>query len=292
MVAEVSPREYAPITWVDGVRSHSLNTLDRGLAYGDGLFETMRFQAGKVQLLPWHWRRLLQGAERLGIPLKEADLANQFGNVLTDITNEQVELNGPEVGFGVLKLIVTRGIGQGYQPTTNHKPTAVWFYRTAIEQSHFRQNGVGLSVSPIRLSRSLLLGGLKHLNRLEYVMAGREPNLPLDHQWLLLDENGSVVESLTHNVFWITEGVLCTPDVSFCGVAGVMRQWIIERAAQLGLSVRITEYKLADVESADEIFICNSLRGIWPVTQIQHVHFNPGPITRQFQCAIDQFWQQ
>ncbi|HEY6527663.1 MAG TPA: aminodeoxychorismate lyase [Cellvibrionaceae bacterium] len=294
MAALTSPGNEAPITWVNGARPHSLSPLDRGLAYGDGLFETMRYQRGGIVLLPWHWRRLLTDAQRLKISLSSDVLQAQLDNIATDIQNiEPADADYFQTNeYAALKLIVTRGEGgKGYVPDIAATPNLIWVYRRCIEQTEFVQRGVRLSVSSVRLSRSALLGGIKHLNRLEYVMASQAGELPEATQWLLLDDMDTVIEALTHNLFWYSQGKLCTPDLSFCGVAGVMRQWIIEQAKTLGYTVRIEQFLLCDILAAEEIFICNSLRGIWPVTHIDQIHFNPGPITRQLQRAIDQLWQ-
>ncbi|RYZ79854.1 MAG: aminodeoxychorismate lyase, partial [Moraxellaceae bacterium] len=265
MTALTRPGNEAPITWVNGARTHSLSPLDRGLAYGDGLFETMRYQRGGVVLLPWHWRRLLSDAQRLKISLSLDVLQTQLNSVLTDIQNIQLEEAGKAQadGYGALKLIVTRGEGgQGYVPNAAAKANLIWVYRRCIESAECVQTGVGLSVSSVRLSRSVLLGGMKHLNRLEYVMASQAGELAAATQWLLLDDTNAVIEALTHNLFWYSRGELCTPDLTYCGVAGVMRQWIIEQAKTLGFSVRIKQFLLPDVLAAEEIFMCNSLRGI------------------------------
>ncbi|MEY4587961.1 MAG: 4-amino-4-deoxychorismate lyase, partial [Pseudomonadota bacterium] len=287
-----------PISWLNAVRTQAVPILDRGLAYGDGLFETMRYERGTVPLLPWHLRRLLADAERLYIPLSEAQVITQLNTVLHELQNTASITN-----TGALKLIVTRGEGgQGYAPPASPQPNCMWIYRPIGDQPEPAQAGVTLCVSPVRLSRSKLLGGIKHLNRLEHVLASQAAKrlpeqrslLPEQHS-LLLDETDAVIETLVHNIFWLHQGALYTPELTHSGVAGVMRQWIIEQAEARGQNVRIERFSLPDVLAADEVFICNSLRGVWPVVQIEQPHtkshtnatlFKPGPITRQIQKAV------
>ncbi|HMW49125.1 MAG TPA: aminodeoxychorismate lyase [Cellvibrionaceae bacterium] len=289
MTAPSIQSDATPITWVNGVRCGQVAIDDRGLAYGDGLFETMRYQAGALPLLPGHLERLTASAQRLNIAVSEAQVMSELELVLNDLATSA---EGP---IGALKLIVTRGAGVGYTPAPEGRPNYYWLYRRCIEAVAMARQGVALQVSPLRLSRSALLGGLKHLNRLEYVLAAQEPLVAeppaAASQWLLLDEHGSVIEALTHNIFWLRDGVLFTPQLSHSGVAGVMRQWLLQRAATETRAVTIGTFNLADVLGADEVFICNSLRGIWPVVQIEQTHFNSGPITRHYQSAIDSLWQ-
>ena len=295
----------APLSWVNGIPSQSLSVFDRGLAYGDGLFETMRYQQGQVALLPWHLRRLFASAARLGFPELSELIHNQLNAVLADIQHQH--LNSQQPDLGILKLIVTRGEGgQGYTASPLAKPTCIWTYRSLTEQTEFAHSGVHLCVSAQRLGRSRQLGGLKHLNRLEYVLASQAGALLPHQQWLLLDETEAVIETLVHNIFWLSQGQLCTPELSYAGVAGVMRQWIIEQVEAQGQSVQIAQFSLQDLFAADEVFICNSVRGVWPVTQIAQsfadltslnttfnnpTFFKIGSVARQFQHAIGQLWQ-
>ncbi len=295
-MAEVTAQsDVTEITWVNGLLSDQIAIADRGLAYGDGLFETMRYQAGNLPLLPLHIARLTQGAERLNIPVCIEQVHSQLKQVMVDLAKFAT---GP---FGALKLIVTRGAGVGYRPNPTAAPNYYWLYRPCAESSAFTQQGVSLQLSPLRLSRSPYLGGLKHLNRLEYVLAAQQGPQQGQTQLLLLDEHECVVEGLTHNIFWLKQGELCTPDLSHSGVAGVMRQWILKWADAEFIPVQIGAFSLADLLGAQEVFLCNSLRGIWPVVQIQdaqsatthkqNTQFNPGPITRRLQGAVDSLWQ-
>ncbi len=284
MAAVIAQSDATPITWVNGVLADQVSIFDRGLAYGDGLFETMRYQAGAVPLWPWHFARLSTSAERLLMPVSVEAVTSQLHQVLADL------ISAPRLGFGSLKLIVTRGNGQGYGPVAA-VPNYYWLYRPIAASVTAAQQGICLQVSSLRLARSARLGGLKHLNRLEYVLAAHMPLQTPTDQWLLLDELDLVVEALTHNIVWLRDGVLFTPELSYCGVAGVMREWILQRARAEGREVQISSFNLTDLLNADEVFLCNSLRGIWPVRQIEQTLFNPGPITRQYQSAIDSLWQ-
>jgi 4-amino-4-deoxychorismate lyase len=263
--------------------------LDRGLAYGDGLFETMRLHNGVIHLAPWHLKRLLSGAKRLAIDVDEQMVATQLNAVVSDIGNN---CRAPCGHIGILKLMLTRGSGvAGYFPDAACRPNLIWSYRSGTFSADLETDGVELVVCPVRLARSGLLGGLKHLNRLEYVLAAGQGVLQRTQQWLLLDETEKLVETLTHNLFWVKQGTLVTPDTTYSGVAGVMRQWILEQASSLGLSIAVGHFALDELKTADEVFICNSVRGIWPVVLLEKNSFKPGAITRQLQVCLGLFWQ-
>lgn len=275
-----------PLSWVNGVRSETISVMDRGLAYGDGLFETMRIHQGAIKLAAWHLCRLVSGAKRLGIDVDPLWLDAQLNVVVADISSN---CSQPENHLGILKLILTRGTGSGgYTPDPTCRPNLIGSYRSIDVSAH--PAGIELIVCPVRLSRSELLGGLKHLNRLEYVLAAGQGVLQRTQQWLLLDETEKLVETLTHNIFWVKQGALVTPDTTYSGVAGVMRQWILEQASSLGLTTSVGHFALDELETADEVFICNSVRGIWPVVRLEKTAFKPGAITRRLQAHLDLFW--
>lgn len=285
MAAAPTQSDAIPIGWVNGARCHQVSLSDRGLAYGDGVFETMRYQAGRVPLWPLHLDRLLVSAQRLSIPLAQESIEQQLSLILADLAASGL------AHWGALKLILTRGNAPGYGPDSEDAPNCYWLYRPCVASVEAAAQGVGLQVSPVRLARSVHLGGLKHLNRLEYVLAAQGNLAAPTHQWLLLDECDAVIETLTHNIMWLRGEDLFTPALTHSGVAGVMRQWIVQRAQAEGLNTQSGSFTLTDVLSADEVFICNSLRGIWPVTHIEHTFFKPGPKTRHWQRAIDSLWQ-
>lgn len=275
-----------PLSWVNGVRSETISVMDRGLAYGDGLFETMRLHQGAIKLAPWHLSRLVSGAKRLGINVDPLWLDAQLNAVVADISSN---CSQPENRLGILKLILTRGTGSGgYTPDPTCRPNLIGSYRCIDISAD--PAVTELIVCPVRLSRSVLLGGLKHLNRLEYVLAAGQGVLQRTQQWLLLDETEKLVETLTHNIFWVKQGTLVTPDTTYSGVAGVMRQWILEQASSLGLTTSVGHFALDELKTADEVFICNSVRGIWPVARLEKTPFKPGSITRQLQTRLDLFW--
>jgi 4-amino-4-deoxychorismate lyase len=263
-----------PPTLINGVVVDRIDAGDRGLLYGDGLFETMAVRNGWVSSWPRHMARLLAGCERLGIPAVDPDqLSRESRELLAGIRQ------------GVLKLIVTRGSGgRGYRIPEKILPRRIlqlhpWpdFPATASDE------GVAVRLCAIRLCHNPVLAGIKHLNRLEQVLARREWDNPQIGEGLLLDVAGCLVEGTMSNLFLVRDQVLLTPDLSCCGVAGIMRSIILECAEQLSLTAEIRALDIADLKAADEVFICNSLIGIWPVIAIDGRPYPKGAITSQIQ---------
>lgn len=274
---------------VNGEFGASLPMADRGLAYGDGLFETMRFQKGLCALADEHWARLLKGCERLSITLDKNRLLADLQSFLNNIQKQEPNLHG------IVKLIVTRGAGgKGYLPPENSKTTLIWQWLPAAAPSTDAQNGVSLCVSDVRLAKQKLLAGLKHLNRLEYVLAA--DRAPAGQLPLLLDADEYVIETLSHNVFLVREGEVITPHLMHCGVEGVLKQFAQQKIApSLNINMREACVSLNELMAADEVFIGNSVRGFWPITQLtankKIVNWSIGNICRQFQKSHQLYLQ-
>ncbi len=272
---------------INGVVEDGVSPLDRGLAFGDGLFETLRLSQGVIPLLDRHLSRLKSSCLRLHIPLDLTLLRAHLARFLSEIA-------GQGVASGAIKLIHTRGQGgRGYYPpllNATH-PTTLFIFH-AFE--HGDPQPVALQVLEHRLSHNPYLAGMKHLNRLEYVLAAQSTSWEAavgELHGLLLDVNGMIVEAMHHNVFAIQNGQLLTPELTHAGVRGVMRTLIMDTLAD-SLSLGVTELpmRIESLIQADEVFVCNSLRGIQPVIK-QHQHSWPvGPLTKRLQRRLNAFW--
>lgn len=263
--------------WVNGAPGDLLSVRDRGLAYGDGLFETLAVRGGRIRLLPRHLARLAEGCRRLSLPL---DLA---------LVEAELTTFAAQAGEGVAKLLVTRGEGQrGYAPPEPCQPLRI-LQSAPLPQypvAHAEQ-GVRLFPCATRLAEQPLLAGLKHLNRLEQVLARAEWQGGEYAEGLMRDVHGRVIEGIFSNLFLVRDGVLLTAELSRCGVAGVMRAEILELALSLDLPVAIRDIAYDELLAADEVFLCNSLYGIWPVRALQAQHWPVGPLTRKLQGILD-----
>jgi len=265
---------------INGTPQQNLNCLDRGLQYGDGLFETIAFRNGELQYWPLHWSRFITGCERLFIPAPDEK------KLRADI--EKVTLG---IGSAAIKILYTRGVGERGYAFSEVEPSCI-IMRLPLPQypKENSDEGVNLYLCQTRLARQPILAGIKHLNRLENVLARHEWSNTNYAEGLLCDMEGNVIEGTMSNIFIVKNGKLRTPELSQCGVKGVTRARIFQFAADKNIYLIENEIPLKDIYDADEVFICNSLIGIWPVNKIGDQHFltekNANPITRQLQQAL------
>ncbi len=261
---------------INGKPGGSVSVHDRGFQYGDGLFETLAVKNGEPLLWGKHLRRLHSGAARLGIPAPSAELLqHEAGQVCRG------------VGRGVLKIVLTRGIsGRGYAPSAGAEPTrTVGLLPWPEYPARHRTHGVNIQFCHTLISRHNRLAGLKHLNRLEQIL-GRMELIDDCAEGLMQDEVGHVVDGTMTNFFVVARDSLITPDLTHSGVEGVMRSVVLEHAAALSIQCNVTGLTRADILAADEVFLTNSLIGLWPVRRIQSREYPAGRITLRIQEAI------
>jgi len=262
---------------IDGHDCESVPADDRGLQYGDGLFETMAAMDGRIALLEEHLERLSHGAGRLGLPIPDRGVLRR-------------EVLGllPGQGRAVSKLILTRGSGgRGYrQPEKIKIRRIVSVHPWPDYPASWASDGIVVRLCETRLANDPVLAGLKTLNRLHQVLARAEWDDPDIAEGLMMDADGRVVCGTMSNLFLVRSGALLTPDLEYSGVAGVMRKQILKVAAQMEIEVQERAVSLDDLSRADEIFFSNSLIMIWPVRQFEDRIRATGPLTTRLQQAL------
>ena len=258
---------------INGLFSESVSAQDRGLHYGDGVFETIAIQNGKPLCWGAHYRRLQAGCDRLGIQCPTIELLS------AEIC--RLPVTGPRC---VVKIIVTRGPGgRGYRPADpGPVPTRIiGYYPWPDYPPEYVSDGIKARICSTRLGKSPQLAGIKHLNRLEQVLARGEWDEPDIAEGLMLDIHGTVIEGTMSNLFCIKDNVLNTPDLSACGIAGIIRECILEMSVQFNMPVSIRTFTETELYAADELFLCNSVIGVWPIREIEQRDFAIGPRTRE-----------
>jgi 4-amino-4-deoxychorismate lyase len=246
--------------WINGRAGERIHITDRGLHYGDGAFETMRVRRGAVRFLDYHLERLADACRRLGI--KSPDRA-RLRNEISRIAALRAE--------GVLKLIVTRGIGaRGYRPSGRERCTRVISLHTLSAPARTSAGPTRVRLCAMRLGINETLAGLKTLNRLESVLARAEWTDTRIWEGLMRDTDGNIVCGTMSNLFIRCGSRLITPKVDRCGIAGVMRRWVLEQASGLGLAATEGRLRWDDIKGAEEAFMTNAVVGIVPVAEIQY----------------------
>ena len=259
--------------WVDGHRRDSVPLPDRGLEFGDGLFETLLYAQGRLFYPEYHFRRLGHGLAALGFP-DVLDLAKtHLASALADLTQMDV----PQVA---VRLTVTRGSApRGYAPPGDCRPRVV-IAVSPLEHSWSQLgNPVRLGVASIRLATQPALAGIKHLNRLEQVLAADEKTAAGFDEMLMLGQDNRPVSVISGNVFAVLQGKILTPKLQSCGVRGTRRQLLIDSwAPRLGLATEEIEISRSLLAEADELFYSNSLLGLCPIGSLDDRQWPSNPV--------------
>lgn len=267
---------------INGESKEHIEISDRGFQYGDGLFETIEVRDGQAVFLESHLERLYSGCQRLCIPFPGVQL---LGLEAKELCRQWHSVRA------VLKIIVTRGSGgRGYRQPDVIQPTRVLSLHPYPDYpENYREQGIVARFCTTRLGLNPSLAGIKHLNRLEQVMARSEWNDQTIQEGLMLDGNNHVIEGTMTNLFYIKNDRLYTAILAQSGVAGIIRSIIMTLSANQGLPVIEHTFTKDELLSADEVFVCNSIIGIWPIRQIETVRFSVGPITHSIRCRLDKF---
>lgn len=265
---------------VNGVYSEHIEISDRGFQYGDGLFETIAVINGQPVFLDRHLERLNAGCQRLYIPFPGAKL----------LTSEVQEIS-QHSSKAVLKLILTRGSGgRGYrQPDVVQTTRVLSLYSFPDYPDSNKEQGIVARICDTRLGLNPALAGIKHLNRLEQILARAEWTNPSIQEGIMLDINDHVIEGIMTNLFYIKNNTLYTSSLIQSGVTGIMRSIIMMLSSYHDLSVIEHTFTKDELLLADEVFVCNSIIDIWPIKQIENTSFPVGLITRQLQSWVAQF---
>ena len=260
---------------VDGVPSAGVHATDRGLGYGDGVFRTMRVRGGVALQWARHYAKLAADCDVIGIRCPaQALFADEIERACEGASEEHAA-----------KIIVTRGDGpRGYAYADDLEPTRLVFAAPhAPYPQEYAVAGVRVRRCRLTLSAQPALAGVKHLNRLENVLARAEWSDPAITEGLLCDAAGNAIGGTMTNVFIAKDGALSTPALTRCGVAGVTRERVIDAAREHGVACSIRDIAWDELARADEVVLTNSLAGAWPVREIDGVEMKPGPLVRAIQ---------
>ena len=263
---------------VNGELRNAISAGDRGLHFGDGVFETVAIEHGRALLLDRHLRRLGDGCTRLAIATPDAM-----------VLEGECAIVCQGVEHGVLKIMITRGTGgRGYATSGGASPSRIVArHPWPSHPENARRDGVAVRICETRLGRNPRLAGIKHLNRLEQVLARGEEHRGECAEGIMLDERERVVEGISSNVFMRLCSRLMTPDLSVCGVAGIMRELVMELAVEVeGLEPEVRTISLDDLAWANECFLTNSLIGIWPINNLDGKALGVGPVAHELQSLI------
>jgi 4-amino-4-deoxychorismate lyase len=260
---------------INGVAGEAISVRNRGFSYGDGVFRTFPLRGGKPLLWQRQYAKLAHDCRVLKIDCPSGETLERDLSLL----------DTPDC---VVKITVTRGdSARGYAPPPAAMPTRVISSSPLPQRpASYSSKGVGIHLCRMRLAVQPVLAGIKHLNRLENVLARAEWNDPDIPEGLLCDTGDNVIGGTMSNLFIVKNGTLMTPDLTRCGVAGVMRELVIELAHGHAIPLEVTIVSLDDLFDADEVFVVNSVIGLWPVIALERKTWNAGALSAQMQRWI------
>ncbi|MCX2981374.1 aminodeoxychorismate lyase [Halieaceae bacterium IMCC14734] len=274
-----------PAHWVNMQLAGQIDPLDRGLVYGDGLFETLRYEKDRYHLLQAHMERLQHGCKVLEIPCPESRIADQFAATAD-------YLAAAACGSATVRLLLTRGNaldqteGRGYGGEHEQPSVVMSAFATSLPWRS-ELPALTLRTCEYQLPRHPRLAGIKHCNRLDQVLAARELRRHGFNEGLLYDLEGHLISGVAANVFLVLDGVLVTPELSNCGIAGTVRDALLSIVApRCGLRVAERSLGAADIQRASEIFLTSSLQGVRQVAIVDGVEFPEHSVTDQLRHSF------
>ncbi|MDE0790520.1 MAG: aminodeoxychorismate lyase [Woeseiaceae bacterium] len=259
----------------------AISANDRGLQYGDGLFETIAIRDGELRLWGYHLARLRKGCETLGLWMPSDDVLLE--GVMHALRNSESTAIA-----AVAKIIITAGEGsRGYGRTGNASPSTLFaVFPAAPYQAAAYRDGIDLALCHTRLAVGSVTAGLKTLNRLEQVLARTEFAETELIEGLTMDADDNIICGTMSNVFFIKDRMVHTPSLDRCGVEGVMRRHVITCLEKQGIATNIRRIKIAEMSDFDEVFISNSQFGVLPVRRCTDVRWGVADRTREIMSVM------
>lgn len=267
-----------PLTLINGSATRTLASSDRGLNFGQGVSTRIKVVGGQPQLWREHMQILQQGCAALGFHINAVDKLVKRDLGLLPKTDLR------------LRITLTAGLGSDSLATpTESQPTRI-VQIDPWRHSEVPEGGIVARVCQVQLAKQPRLAGIKHLHRIEQVLARSEWRDSAIAEGVILDTDEMLVSGTRSNLFWVRDGNLYTPQLSYAGVKGAMRSAILRLAKQQG--VRLTEVRepLASLWDAQELFFCNALEGILPVKALAQNQYAVGndSLTTQLQTGLTQ----
>jgi branched-chain amino acid aminotransferase len=260
--------------WLDGrvvpADAPHLSAFDRGFQLGDGVFETLRAQAGRPTELPEHVARLRRSAAGLAIPLPD-DVESRLASGIAQLIAAE-GLDGP-AGDASIRITVSRGVffGRGLLPPEEHPQATIVIQAWPVPPTpaDHLERGLHLIASSVRRDPESPLSSLKTTSRADYVYARVEARTAGADDALFLTTDGYVSEATSANIFTVRADELVTPSLACAILPGTTRSWILRWAEGVGLRPEEGLLTTRHLHDADEAFISSSVAGILPVTRFE-----------------------
>ncbi len=281
--AKMSPYEMVMIDRNFVSKSSQLDYINM---FGHGVFETMRIFKCDAPLLSYHVERLHKHSKKIHIQTDIQDLRERVTYFLSNIRPQNSQ-------GGVLRLTVASGgSAGGYRINRASKPNCIISYRSLPTERKSRlSKGMKMRVCDYRLPSNPFLSGIKHLNRLDQILARSEWDEQFD-DGIMLDQYDSVVETTFGNIFFRSANGWVTPLIDECGIEGVMRSLIVKKIMpMMAESIEVRKVELHEIKDCSEWFVCNAVRGILPVSFLSpNISWSIGENTKKLRRALSRLY--
>lgn len=252
-----------------------VSVFDHGFLYGDGIYETMRVYDGVVFMINEHLERLYRSAFFIGLnmPKKIPDIKIAIYETLQE--NKLTE--------AFVRVTVSRGHGPiGLDPDLCKEPTFVVIANEFKNYpKSYYEDGIKLISASVRKNlKEALNPQIKSLNFLNNILAKIEAKQKDAYEAIMLNVSGHLTEGTISNIFFVKDGILCTPSVE-CGILdGITRAIVIDLAIKNGVEVKEGQFNLKDLYSASEVFITNTTMEVMPISRVDDIDFKVGDVSR------------
>ncbi len=240
---------------------------NRGLRYGDGVFETIKLKNGKLILAEEHFERLWKGMEMLQFNIGKIFTKEKLIEEVAELAKKNNLITAR------IRLTIIRGNG-GIYDAKNHMPN---YIIEAIElpegNGELNSNGLQLCIYNAAKKNIDSFSNLKTNNYLPYFMGALFAKENHCNDALIVNAEGNICDTTIANIFYIKDEAIFTPALSQGCVAGVMRKWLIEKIQTLGFDVHQTTITKEDLLGADEVFLSNSIYNIRWVGSLEETSY-------------------
>lgn len=250
---------------------------NRGLRYGDGLFETMKYNNGNLIMADEHFHRLWKGMNQL-----QFDIPILFS---PDMLLEQIIklITKNKLASARIRLMVFRGTGGLYDPE-NHQPNyTIECMPLPASAGSLNENGLQLCIYHDALKSIDRFSNLKHNNFLPYVMGALYAKKKRCNDAVILNQQQRICDTTIANIFLISNNIILTPALSEGCVAGTRRKYIIEATKKIGYPIQEIPITTDIVMNADELFITNAIHPIRWVSAVEEKIFGNTIISKLYQ---------
>jgi branched-chain amino acid aminotransferase len=241
---------------------------NRSLRYGDGLFETMKIQNGRILFAEDHFNRLWNGLQLLQFDVPTTFSRETLTKHILALPKKNLHPRDVRV-----RLNVFRGDGGLYDPLNNFPNYIIQTWALPTGSDRWHEKGLITGIYADARKACDVFSNLKHNNFLPYIMGAFHAKNMKWTDAIVLNSYGRICESTMANIFYIKDNVVYTPALTEGCIAGIMRKFLLAKLPSIGYEAVKKEVTIEELMNADEVFFTNAVSPIRWVKSIDHKEF-------------------